>query len=141
MITLPNKLGLSQWLESLGWVFRVRDGEIIAFRTPNGVENDEEVLIAICEAYDPLPKLKQKKILEIKLQGLVFVQQIFPAISDLEELRLISNIMQSIAPAARQLTQPMQRVVAIWQIAQDCIEEVNASGDEASVEAVIPAWP
>lgn len=140
MIVLPNKPGLRLWLESLGWSFRWRDGLPVDARNANGV-SDDEALQAACDAYDPLPEVKKAKLATIKLEGLRRIQGLFPAIWDLDELKLVANIVQSIAPAARKLTLDMQAAVDVWQAAQDAIAAVKAAQTIVAVEDVSPAWP
>lgn len=139
MIRLPNKRGLRAHLESLGWTMRQRGGTWFA-RNAAGLEDDAACQATI-NAYDELPAVKADKVTAIKADGLTRIQFVFPAVRDLEELRLLSNIIQSIAPAARQLTAPMQKASAIWIAAQDAIALVNAAMTAGQAEAVTPAWP
>ena len=139
MISLPNKIGLKDYLRSIGWLMRERDGLCMA-KDIDGVEDDVRFQADV-NAYNELPAIKQIKILEIKREGLIRVQLVFPTINDLDDLRLITNIIQSIAPAARQLTQPISQLAAIWQAAQNAIQAVNVAGDALTVAAVTPIWP
>lgn len=139
MINLPNKLGLVEFLRGLGWSLRFRDGDCFA-RNPAGVE-DDAALATLVASYGELPAIKAARIVNIKAAGLVRIQAVYPAIRGFDDLQLMSDIIQSIAPAARQLTADMTKAAGIWNAGKNAIAAVNASSTAAEVAAVSPAWP
>lgn len=139
MITLPNKVGLLDFLRAQGWSMRVRDGVWIA-RTALGAQDDAALQVAIA-AYNELPAIKAVKIAAIKLDGFARVQAVYPAITSFDALQLVSDIIQSVAPAARQLTADMTKAAAIWNAGKAAIAAVNAAATAADVAAVTPSWP
>jgi hypothetical protein len=139
MITLPNKLGLVDFLQAQGWALRFRDGNCFG-RSPAGIE-DDPALTALAASYNELPAIKVARIASIKADGLVRIQAVYASIRGFDDLQLVSDIILSIIPAARQLTADMTKAAAIWNAGKAAIASVNAATTVVQVAAVVPAWP
>lgn len=139
MITLPNKLGLVDFLRAQGWTLRIRGDQCIGLN-PSGIEDDPAFLV-IVNAYDGLAFVKAARVAAIKLDGLAHIQAVYPAIKSFDELQLVSDMILSIVPAARQLTADMTKAAAIWNAGKTAISSVNAATTAAQVAAVVPTWP
>ena len=144
-ITNPARLedetnfpGLGERLGELGLraEHRFRQGQSAQWITDNASATQ-----AAIDAFDPVPFAKKYKREAIRVDGLTRVQAVFPAIRDVDELRLVTNIMQSIAPAARQLTPDMTTLSAIYTAVQNALTAVNNATTVAQVRAVSPNWP
>ncbi len=96
---------------------------------------------AFVQGYSGLAKAKAVKAAMIKAEGLSRIQAVFPAIADIDELKLVTNIVQSIAPAARQLTVDMTALSQIYTAAQSALTSVQNATTIAQVRAVTPSWP
>lgn len=108
----------------------------------NDTTNDAAVQ-AIINAYDNLPDYKADAVKGIKANGLARIQVIFPAITDLDLLKLVTQIMASILPAAKSLTADMTKAGQIYTAASNGITAVNAAANKAAVDAAVAAinWP
>lgn len=139
MITLPNKLGLVDFLRAQGWTLRVRGDQCIGLN-PSGLE-DDAALTALVASYSELAAIKAARVAAIRLDGLARVRAVFPSIASFDDLKLVSSIIQSILPAARSLTPDMTKAAAIFSVGQAAIAAVNAAATAQDVAAVVPAWP
>lgn len=139
MITLPNKLGLVDFLRAQGWTLRIRGDQCIGLN-PSGSE-DDAALTALVASYNDLAAIKAARVAAIKLDGLAHIQAVYPAIRSFDDLQLVSDIILSIVPAARQLTADMTKAAAIWNAGKAAIASVNAATTAAQVAAVVAAWP
>jgi hypothetical protein len=96
---------------------------------------------AFINAYDPLPYAKKLKIAALKVEGVARAQAVFEGIKDFGDLDLVSQIVQSIAPASRSLTARITTLSQIWTAGKNAVDAVNAATTVAAVNAVTPAWP
>lgn len=92
-----------------------------------------------------LKKAKRLKREELKAKALSQIQLVFPAINDIDELKLVREQWLSTAPAARQATTDFQQMIDIYQAAVKAISSINALNTTTEIEAydVVndPAWP
>lgn len=102
---------------------------------------DDTAVQAIIDGFDPLPEYKAEKVQAIKVDGLARIQQVFPAISTFDELRLVRELYLSIASASRRPTTDWQRMIDIYTAGLNAIAAVNAATTQAQVDAVSPVWP
>ena len=109
----------------------------------NGVwlSNNDTAVQAIINAYNPLSDQKAARVTEIKNDGLVRINLLFPAIDSLDEIAFYAEFWTSIAPAARAATVSFQRIINIYTAAKNAITSVNACTTKAQIDAVTPAWP
>jgi hypothetical protein len=109
------------------------------------VSDDDIAVQAIIDSYDALLDIKSDKIAAIKAEGLRRLQLIFPAIDSVDEIKLIGELWQSIAQAARSPTASMTKVINTYQAAVAAIAVVNGYVTAAEVNAynplTSPAWP
>lgn len=124
-------------IEAAGYKVSGLDGVLLS-------DNDVAVQ-AIIEAYDSLPEMKTDKITELKAEGLLRTQSVFPAVSDFDELDLIKEQYLSIAAAARQPTADFQKMIDLVQAGKAAAAAINTLTTEAEVNAYdvvnAPAWP
>ena len=113
----------------------------------NGVwvsDNDIAVQLII-DAYNHLPDVKINKLDELKAEGLVRIQLIFPAIGNWDVLDLEYERWLSIVPAARQPPPNYQSMIDIYQTGRNAAQIINARSDVANVQAynvlTDPIWP
>lgn len=133
-----EKLGFRQWLyDNHGIAISGLDGIQYA---EGGTATETEALLA---SYDELPSWKTQKINEIKDHGLGLINQVFPAIENLDQIDLISELWQSID--LKTATGPMQSAISIYSAAKTGISIVNALADVAAVQAfdvsIDITWP
>lgn len=113
----------------------------------NGVwVSDDDVAVQVfIDTYDPLPDYKDAKIADIKAEGLRRMQLVFPALNSVDEVKLIGELWQSIAPSARNPTANMTRVINTRQAAEAAIATVRGYTTAVQVAAfnpvTSPAWP
>jgi hypothetical protein len=88
-----------------------------------------------------LAEYKASKVLLIKTEGLTRITQIFPAMSSIDEIKLLREFYLSIAPSARQPTANFQKIIDISQAVQTALTSVNNAASKAAVDAVSVAWP
>lgn len=88
-----------------------------------------------------LAEVKQRRAAEIRADGLGRIQAVFPAIESIDVLQLVREQMLSIAPAARQFTADMQRVIDIYTAASNGLAAVQAATTINQVLAVSVNWP
>lgn len=82
---------------------------------------------------------------QIKAEGEKRLKEIFPALDDLDEIKLVAAQWQSIAPASRQPTPEFQKAIDIYQAAKTAIQTAKAFTTQAEVDAynvtIDPGWP
>jgi hypothetical protein len=146
-ITWSNKPGLQSHLNENGYYTIRRDGVFNAVRTSdNATGPDIDTAVqALIDGYDPIDFAKTEKRDEIKAEGLSRITDVFPAINDLDELKLEQERWLSIAPAARQPTTDYQKAINIYVAARNAITSINTESDWTVVNAydVVtgPSWP
>ena len=145
LITDPSRLqdetnfpGLGEYLSEQGIVVehRFQQGQ-----APQWLARDAAATQAVIDGFNPLPYAKKYKAAAIKAEGLARIRAVFPAITDFDELQLVTNIMQSILPAAKSLTAGMTTAAQIYTAAQNALTAVQNATTVAQVRAVTPAWP
>ena len=81
----------------------------------------------------------------IKAEGEKRLQAIFPALNDLDEIKLVSEQWKSIATAARQPTPDFQKAIDTYQAAKAAIQTAKGFTTQAEVDAydvvTDPGWP
>jgi len=70
---------------------------------------------------------EKQRVFEIKSAGLVLINDVFPAINDLDEIKFYSEFWKSIAPAARQATADFQKAIDIYSTAKTAITDNTPS--------------
>lgn len=88
-----------------------------------------------------LDEARRQRVAEIKSDGLSRINTRFGAIDSFDTLKLVREVMLSIAPAARQLTANFQWLSDTYQAGTDAISAVQSATTIAQVDAVTPAWP
>jgi len=146
-IAWADKPGLQAHLNDAGYYTIRRDGVFNAVRTSdNATGPDIDTAVqALIDSYDPVDFVKSEKREEIKAEGLSRITSIFPALSDLDELKLEQDRWLSIAPAARQPTTDYQKAIDIYVAARNAIRSIDSETDWTVVNAydVVtgPSWP
>lgn len=96
-------------------------------------------------APDTLSNTKQRKKKEVNDEALRRFRELFPTLADEREVRLFAQLWSSIAPAARQPTADMQRLIDIWQAAsaaREAVESLATVPEVSAYDAVTdPSWP
>lgn len=105
------------------------------------IASDEAAVQTIIDGYNPLAYDKKVKIAQIKADGLARIRTVFPAITDFEALALVRDQFLSVAPAARQPTANLQKMIDIYVAGANAIGSVNAATTSAQVAVIVPAWP
>ncbi|MDH3325151.1 MAG: hypothetical protein OEM38_00375 [Gammaproteobacteria bacterium] len=141
MITwLEKGHGLIEALGNVGITKTTEDGAVKI----HPVEREAEAQVII-DTYDALPDYKKIKIEELKLEALSRVQIVYPSISNFDELKLVKDIIISIAPAARQLPADMTITTNIYQAGVDAVAAINLINVAADVQSYdvvnTPVWP
>lgn len=90
---------------------------------------------------ETLAEAKLRKAAAIRAEGLARIQTRFGALRDFEDLRLIREILLSIAPAALSLTANMAWARDTYQAGATALGQVAAAASIAEVDAVTPSWP
>lgn len=132
---IEKGIGLWNAIAAQGHTLINKDGVFTA--------SDPVAVQAIINAYDPLVDYKADAVKGIKANGLARIQVIFPAITDVDLLKLVTEIMASILPAAKSLTADMTKAGQIYTAAKNGITAVNAAANKAAVDAAVAAinWP
>jgi hypothetical protein len=109
------------------------------------ISSNDVAVQAIIDTYDSLPDAKAAKVAAIKAEALRRLQLIFPAINSADEVKLLGELWQSIAPAARTPTANLTKAINTYQVAAAAIVTVNGYTTAAEVNAynplTSPAWP
>ena len=88
---------------------------------------------------------KEKKITEIKSEGLARIKSVIPGLDSFDAVELMRELWLSINPAAQAPTSDMQLIIGIYQAGRDAITLVRAFSTVAEVDAfdpaAHPAWP
>ena len=90
---------------------------------------------------ETLAQAKERRILQIKSDGLAHIAAEFPVVTNFDLLLLIREIWLSIAPAARQPTTPLTFAINTYQAGTTAIAAVHAATTIAQVDAVTVSWP
>lgn len=90
---------------------------------------------------ETLEEAKKRRAYQIRMQGLTRMQTRFEGLRSFEMVRLVREVVLSIAPAARQLTADITWLGDTYQAGRDAIDDVQAATTIAQVDAVTPAWP
>ncbi|MFN9029638.1 MAG: hypothetical protein ACK54C_02100 [Betaproteobacteria bacterium] len=77
----------------------------------------------------------------VRAEALTRIQAEMPGINDFEALQLVRELWLSIAPAARQPTAKLAKVLAIHQAARQAITAIQSATDRPAVDAVVVTWP
>jgi len=107
--------------------------------------NDEIAAQAVIDSIDYVGLAKVEKIVELKAEGLARLQAVHPAIENFDTLQLVSDIIQSILPAARNLTADMTSLSATYQAGLAARTAINSLTTVSEVDAYdvvnSPSWP
>lgn len=146
MINYQTLPGLAENLEQSGYRVIKRDGVFVGYDSDgNSSELIDSAINVLIAGYDPIDFVKAEKSDAIKAEGLSRISAVFPALNDLDELKLEQERWLSIAPAARQPTTDYQQAIDIYVAARNAITSINSETDWAVVNAydVVtgPAWP
>jgi hypothetical protein len=146
MINYQTLPGLAEHLEQNGYRVIKRDGVFVGYDSNgNSSELIDSAINSLIDGYDPIDFVKAEKGDEIKSEGLARISAVFPAINDLDELKLEQERWLSIAPAARQPTTDYQQAIDIYVAARNAITSINSETDWTVVNAydVVtgPSWP
>jgi hypothetical protein len=88
-----------------------------------------------------LSEAKVRRRRELQVEGITRIKTRFPAINNFDELRLVQQLVTSIAPAARQPTTDIAWLGQMWTAGSNAAAAVNAATTIAQVDAVTAAWP
>ena len=88
-----------------------------------------------------LGELKKRRIQALSLEAMAHVQAVMPEVGNMATAMLIRELWLSIAPAARQPTQDMQTVFAIFSAYRSAVIDVRNCSTPECVAAVTPTWP
>jgi hypothetical protein len=88
-----------------------------------------------------LAEYKAAKIADIRREAISRIRDRFPALSSVDEIKLIREFWLSIAPAARQPTSDFSWLILMWQTVHTVVSAVSAASDRAAVDAITPTWP
>lgn len=105
------------------------------------VSDDDTAVQAIVDSYDDLPDAKTAKIDAIKAEGLVRINSLFPAITNVAEIQFYAEFWLSIKATSRAATVSFQKVLDIYSAAETAIASVQSATNKAGVAAVVVAWP
>jgi len=146
MINYQTLPGLAEHLEQNGYRVIKRDGVFVGYDSNgNSSELIDSAINSLIDGYDPIEFAKAEKRDAIKVEGLSRISAVFPAINDLDELKLEQERWLSIAPAARQPTSDYQKAINIYVAARNAITSINSETDWTVVNAydVVtgPSWP
>lgn len=146
MINYQTLPGLAEHLEQNGYRVIKRDGVFVGYDSNGNLsELIDSAINSLIANYDPLHFAKAEKRDAIKVEGLSRISAVFPAINDLDELKLEQERWLSIAPAARQPTTDYQQAIDIYVAARNAITSINSETDLSVVIAydVVtgPSWP
>ena len=107
--------------------------------------NDDAAAELFIDAFDALPVHKEEKVVELKVEGLLRINVIFPAIETWDKLELAREQWLSIIPAARDATVNWQSMIDIYQAGRDANAIINAYATILEVESynvqTDPFWP
>ena len=146
MINYQTLPGLAENLKQNGYQVIKRDGVFVGYDSDgNSSEIIDSAINALIAGYAPLETARSLKVAEIKSEGLSRISAVFPALSDLDELKLEQERWLSIAPAARQATTDYQQAIDIYVAARNAITSINSETDWTVVNAYDvltgPSWP
>ena len=102
--------------------------------------NDIEVQ-KIIDQYNELDDLKKEKTQQIKLQGLTLIMQLYPAITNFDQLLLFRDVWMSIAPAARNPVANWTKLINIYTAGANGVTAVNSATTKAQIDAITVNWP
>lgn len=88
-----------------------------------------------------LAELKRQRAHAITADALARIQSVLPEVSNMATAQLVRELWLSIAPAARQPTAKMGKIIAIYQAWWDALQHVKECATAECVAAVTPAWP
>jgi len=141
MITMPTNL-----IESRMAVEQVEAAGIAFVWIDNIPTTDDDVTAqAVIDSIDYVALLKAEKISELKSEGLSRLQAIYPAIDSFDMLEIVSEIILSILPAARDLTVDMTSLSTVYQAGLSARIAINALSTLTEVDTYdvvnSPSWP
>ena len=90
---------------------------------------------------ETLAEAQERRTAAIKAEGLARIQAVMPAVSDIDTLELVRELILSIAPAARQLTADMTTISNIYAAARTALIAIRNATTVAQVDAVTVSWP
>lgn len=97
------------------------------------------------ELADVLAARKSAKIKLLKVEGMVRIHALFPAISTWDELMLVKENWLSIAPTARTPTPKFLSLINTFVAGSDAADDINAMADVTVIDAynvsTDPSWP
>jgi len=109
------------------------------------VVTETEVTISFAKVTRQVTGVKQEKRDELRQEALRLINVVFPAINDMDELALIREQWQSIAPAAKQATPSFQKMLDTFIAARNAITTINGLATPVAVNNydVVndPTWP
>lgn len=100
-----------------------------------------EPMIATQPPVPTLAELKKRRVQALSLEALAHVQAVMPEVGSMATAMLVRELWLSIAPAARQPTQDMQTVFAIFSAYRSAVIDVRKCSTPECVAAVTPTWP
>lgn len=107
--------------------------------------DDDVTAQAVIDSIDYVALLKAEKISELKSEGLSRLQAIYPAIDSFDMLEIVSEIILSILPAARDLTVDMTSLSTVYQAGLSARIAINALSTLTEVDTYdvvnSPSWP
>lgn len=100
---------------------------------------------APAQSAENINEVRRLKIQGVRQESLRRMQALYPAIKDLDEVRLYRDMLLSIAPAALNPRPNIQTLQAIHQAGRDAIQGLQAETSAAAILAYDPvtgpAWP
>jgi len=90
---------------------------------------------------ETLAQAKFRKRTEIAQAGVALIQTRFPAINNFQMLYLVRELVLSISPAARALTDDIAWAGNVYLAGQNASDQVGAATTIPQVNAVTPNWP
>jgi len=147
-VTWNDLPGLSDYLVDNGYMVADADGTYKAFalldNDRQGTDVDATVQTLI-DGYNPLTYARNIKNQEIKDEGLLRVQAVFPAITGFDDLQIERERYLSIAAAARSATTDYQKMIDIYVAGANAIAQNNLEADWSVVSSFDPitgpSWP
>ena len=139
--------GLGDYLATLGYVVS-SNGQGV-FTVVDEFNNSSDAIDATVQAlidnYDPIDHAQKLKTTELKVEGLERIQEVFPAIVDIDQLKFYVEFWLSILPQARSATTDMQKAIDIYTATTNAVIVINAETDWQVVKSydvkTEPSWP
>lgn len=103
--------------------------------------NRPDVYVPVPPAAETLAHAKTRKIRQFKAEGLALIKARMPGIESFDMLKLVREMMLSIAAAARQPTTDLTWLQNMWTTGENLVADINACSTVAQVDAVTVSWP